>query len=190
MDREAITAYLSVRRQQPDHPGVAHALAVLYDRAGRVDEAAAEYRRALAEKPNDADLICDVGYFQYSTDRFDEAVASYRRALSLEPDHRQTKINLALLQAQRGHDEEAMRLFTEAIGPAAARHNLGMIKLRQGNSQAARALLSDAAARDPSVARMSTAVLASLDAHPSHARQQVVGSRAVQVTGGFDERWE
>ena len=190
MDREAIMSYLSARKQQPDCPGVAHALAVLYDRSGRVDEAAAEYRRALAENPDDADLICDVGYFQYSTNRFDEAATSYHRALALSPDHRQTKINLALLRAHQGHDDEAMRLFTEAIGPAAARHNLGMIKLRQGDQEAAHKLLTDAADRDPSVAEKSNAVLASLESTQRVDRDSIVGSGSLQLPSEWAQSWE
>ena len=108
MDREAIDAYLNVRNQQPNRPGVAHALAVLYDRTGRVDAAAAEYTRALEEEPKDADLHCDYGYFLYSSSRLDEAEASYRRALELAPHHRQTQVNLGVLLAYGGKDKEAM----------------------------------------------------------------------------------
>ena len=174
MDREAIESYLVVRQHEPDRPGVAHSLAVLYDRSGRVDDAAAEYRRALTEQPGDPDLHCDHGYFLYSAGRTDEAAASYRRALELDSDHRQSKINLGLLLAHQGNDDEATQLFTDAIGPAAACHNLGMIKLQRGEHRAARALLAEAAARDPSVAKKSSAVLATLDETSSQVRQ--VGS--------------
>lgn len=163
MDHEAIAAYRKVRNLNADQPGVAHALAVLYDRSGRVDDAASEYRKALVESPSDPDLLCDHGYFQYSTGDLEQAASSYRQALELSPEHRQTKINLGVLLAQQGDDERAMQLFTDAIGPAAARHNLGMIKLRRGDPQSAKRLLADAASRDPSVAEKSSQVLGSLD---------------------------
>ncbi|WP_143544043.1 tetratricopeptide repeat protein [Rhodopirellula sp. MGV] len=178
MDREAVVAYLNLRKQRPDQAGLAHSLAVLYDRLGRVDDAAIEYRRALKETPNDVDLLCDHGYFQYSSGELEAAAKSFVRALEIDPEHRQTKINFAVLRAHQGDDAQAMNLFAESIGPAAARHNLGMIKLQQGDMNAARALLTEAAARDPSVAKRSNQVLASLE----HSTTNIAGGEEPDST--------
>ncbi len=163
MDQEAIEAYLAVRQHQQDYPGVAHSLAVLYDRSGRVDDAGVEYRRAISGQPANAALHCDHGYFQYGSGRLDEAEKSYRKALQLEPKHHQSQVNLAVVLAHQGDYDQATKLFTEAIGPAAAQHNVGMIKLQRGEHDAAKAMLAKAAALDPSVARRSTVVLASIE---------------------------
>ena len=153
LDEEAISAYLEVRKLDPAAVGVAHRLAVLYDRSGMTDSAAREYQAALRESPENADIHCDYGYFLYSTGRDAEAEASLRESLRLAPDHRQATINLALVIGNQGRYDESLQLFTKAIGPAAALHNVGMLKLRAGETDSARQMLSEASRRDPSIAQ-------------------------------------
>jgi Flp pilus assembly protein TadD len=153
MDQQAIEAYRKVRQYDPSRPGVAHALAVLYDRSGMTDAARREYRQSLEEDPNSADLHCDHGYFLYSIGETAKAESSLNEALELEPGHRQATINLALVAGSQGRYDQAMTLFTEAIGPAAALHNVGMLRLRAGETEAARRMLAEARRKDPSIAR-------------------------------------
>jgi len=151
LDSEAIQAYLDVRKLDPSATGVAHALAVLYDRSGMTDAAAREYDKALQESPQKADLHCDYGYFLYSTGRDAEAEVSLQKSLRLSPDHRQATINLALVVGHQGRYDEALQLFTKAIGPAAALHNVGLLKLQAGETIAAKQMLAEASRRDPSI---------------------------------------
>ena len=151
LDSEAIKAYLDVRKLDPSAAGVAHALAVLYDRSGMTDAAAREYQTALQESPQKADLRCDYGYFLYSTGRDAEAEVSLKESLRLSPDHRQATINLALVVGHQGRYDEALQLFTKAIGPAAALHNVGLLKLQAGETIAAKQMLAEASRRDPSI---------------------------------------
>ncbi len=153
MDKEAIAAYLEVRKHDPGKPGVAHALAVLYDRSGMTDAASREYRAALQERPGAPNVHCDYGYFLYSTGDSSGAESSLREALRLQPQHKQATINLALVLGDAGRYDEAQALFTEAIGPAAAMHNVGMLRLRAGDVQAAQSLLAEAQRRDPSISQ-------------------------------------
>lgn len=151
MDPEAIEAYLEVRNHDPAKPGVAHSLAVLYDRSGMTDAATREYQTALQENPASADLHCDFGYFLYSTGETERAEASLREALRLQPEHPQATINLGLVIGSQGRYDEAQGLFTQAIGPAAAMHNVGMLRLRAGEVDAAKSMLAEAKRRDPSI---------------------------------------
>ena len=152
MDDEAIAHFERARAISPRIRGVSHSLAVLYDRAGRTDAAEREYAEALREKGDDADLLCDYGYFLYSTGRWADAEQRLRTALRARPDHRQTKVNLGLVLGMQGQFAEAEELFTTTIGPAAAQHNIGMLKLRQGQVAEACHHLEEAARRDPSSA--------------------------------------
>ena len=161
MDEEAIAQYLTARRLDSKVKGVAHPLAVLYDRAGKMDAAEREYAIAMAEQGDNADLLCDYGYFLYSRGKHEEAETHLRAALKKQPKHQQAKVNLALVVGARGHYDESQQLFTEAIGPAAALHNIGMLKLRSGNQSGAIADLQAASSQDPSLAE-SRAVLAKL----------------------------
>jgi len=165
LDSEAIAAYRQVRAADPTRPGVAHALAVLYDRSAMTDAAAREYQTALLENPKDANLHCDHGYFLYSTGNLQQAEAALRESLRLQPEHRQATINLALVIGKQGRFDEAEQLFTRAIGPAAALHNVGMLKLQAGQSTTGGEMLAEAARRDPSIGQ-SPRVLAWLKSHP------------------------
>lgn len=163
MDDEAIAQYLAARQIDPQVKGVSHPLAVLYDRAGKMDAAHREYQAAIAEVGNDANLLCDYGYFLYSRGKHDEAEATLRSALKKDPQHHQAKVNLGLVVGTRGKYDEAEKLFTEAIGPAAAAHNVGMLKLRAGDAGSAIEHLKVASSQDPSLSQ-SREVLAKLTA--------------------------
>ncbi|QDV12619.1 lipoprotein NlpI [Rosistilla oblonga] len=182
MDREAIEAYLEVRKHDPTKPDVAHALAVLYDRSGMTDAASREYKTALQQRPNNPDLHCDYGYFLYSTGDYSGAEASLREALRLQPDHTQATINLAVVIGAHGRYDEAQALFTEAIGPAAAMHNIGMLRLRAGEVEAAKSLLAEASRRDPSI-DVGQPVLDRLAASPQFATAPEGSSFAVPPAG-------
>ena len=151
MDREAVDAFLQVRNLDPSQPDVAHSLAVLYDRLGMTDAASREYQAALEEDPSNADVHCDFGYFLYSTGEAEQAETSLKEALRLQPDHSKATINLALVVGSLARYDEAQELFTQAIGPAAAMHNVGMLRLRAGEVEAAKTMLAEAKRRDPSI---------------------------------------
>jgi len=161
MDDEAIAQYLVARSLDPKVKGVAHPLAVLYDRAGKMDAAEREYRLALVEQGDNADLLSDYGYFLYSRGKHDEAESTLRTALKKQPKHHQGTVNLALVVGARGNYDESQRLFTEAMGPAAALHNIGMLKLRAGDRVGAIENLRGASSQDPSLGE-SREVLAKL----------------------------
>lgn len=180
LDREAIAAYLEVRQLKPSAVGVAHALAVLYDRSGMTDAAIREYQTALQESPGNADVHCDYGYFLYSTGHDHQAEASLRQSLRLVPDHRQATINLALVVGNQGRYDEALNLFTQAIGPAAAMHNVGMLKLRAGETVAAQQMLAEASRRDPSI-HQSSQVLSRLQSPGTQ------GAESAEVLAGHQD---
>nr|WP_286177373.1 tetratricopeptide repeat protein [Rhodopirellula sp. JC639] len=151
MDAEAIAAYEKARRIAPKHPGIAHALAVLYDRAAMTDSAQREYSAALEESPEDPDVLCDYGYFLYSTGKLEEAEQTLRRGIAVDANHQKTLVNLAVVLATRRQYSEAKPLFEKAIGPAAALHNIGMFKLRQGESAEGERMIAAALEKDPSL---------------------------------------
>ncbi|MEM1227826.1 MAG: hypothetical protein AAGJ40_19210 [Planctomycetota bacterium] len=151
MDGDAIRAYQQVRRLDPSKPDVSHKLAVLYDRSSMTDAASREYATALKETPEDADVLCDYGYFLYSTGHLQQAESKLRQGLTFVPNHQRCSVNLAVVLGEQKQYEEARRLFERAIGPAAAQHNIGMIKLRHGDTLEGARLVAEASRKDPSI---------------------------------------
>jgi len=150
-DEHAIAQFVQARKLDPDIEGIAHSLAVLYDRQGRVDAAQREYERALSESWRDADVHNDYGYFLYSRGDYEQARTHLERALKINEEQPKARINLAMVEAAEGQYEAAFQLFEQALGPAAAHHNIGLLKMRAGRQAEGLASLKQASALDPSL---------------------------------------
>ena len=80
---------------------------------GRLDEAAAHYRRAIALRPDYAAAYSNLGTALRAQGRLDEAVATYERAIALQPDFPDAHYNLALLARKAGREQEAIRHMSD-----------------------------------------------------------------------------
>jgi len=150
-DEHAIAQFEQARKLDPKIEGVAHSLAVLYDRQGRLDAAQREYEQAISESWRDADVHNDFGYFLYSRGDYEQARTQLERALKINEEHPKAPINLAMVEAAEGRYDEAFELFEQALGPAAAHHNIGLLKMRSGRLAEGLASLKQASALDPSL---------------------------------------
>lgn len=150
-DEHAIAQLERARELHPQIQGVSHSLAVLYDRQGKMDAAEREYRLALQESKNDADVLNDYGYFLYSRGDFKDAEDMLRAALKQKPDHTRAQVNLAMTLARLDRFDESFALFESAVGRAAAHHNIGMLMIRDGDESKGLVHLRKAAAADPSL---------------------------------------
>ncbi len=149
-DEHAIEQLEKAREINPRIKDVSHPLAVLYDRQGRFDAADREYQRALEESPRSADLLSDYGYFLYSRGNVEQAEERLRAAIKVDSGHEKALLNLGLVLGQQQFDE-ALTVFEQAVGPAAARHNLGLLHAQHGNADEARRWFAEAARLDPSL---------------------------------------
>lgn len=105
-------------------------LGVALESAGRLDEAVAEYRRAIADRPDYAPAYSNLATALRREKKIDEAVACYKRALELQPEFAAAHYNLANLLLDEGQPAAAAEHFERAIGeePASAdvHNNLGI----------------------------------------------------------------
>lgn len=150
-DEHAIAQFEQARQLDPNLKGVAHPLAVLYDRQGRLDAAQREYDRALKEDSRNADVLNDFGYFLYSRGDFAGARQRLEQAIARNAQHPKARINLAMIMAAEERYDEAFVHFEHALGPAAAHHNIGLLKLRSGMQDEGLAHLREASTGDPSL---------------------------------------
>ncbi len=93
---------------QPGHFDAAHVLAVVQAARGRNDLALASYDRALALRPEQADVLSNRGNTLLALGRVDEAIASYDRALAARPDFPEAFCN-------RGSALEKLQRWDEAL---------------------------------------------------------------------------
>jgi hypothetical protein len=82
---------------------------------GQTDEAVACYERALAIKPDYAEVYYNLGNARRFEDRLDDAVAYYRVALSIRLEYPEAYYNLGNVLRAQGKPEEALVQFGKAL---------------------------------------------------------------------------
>lgn len=108
---------------------------------GKLDEAIALYRAALARDPNDAVAHSNLGTALAASGQLDEAIAQYRTALDLAPNDADSHYNLANALMAQGKLVDAAGQFREALriepGMAEAHLNLGNALAALGQTEEA-----------------------------------------------------
>ncbi len=132
-------------REAPSVAPVSGELAavVALETAGRLNEAAASYRRLVETGPESALLWTNLGNVEAARGRAVEAEAAYRRALAIAPEDRDALNNLAWLLLEEGQRlDEAAALARRAVvadgpDPHLALDPLARVVRRLGKCQAA-----------------------------------------------------
>lgn len=150
-DGEAITVYERALSFEPDRKGVSLPLARLYARVGDVDRARELFQKAVVESPGDSNVRNDFGYFLYELGELPAAESQLRRALELSPGEKRSRTNLALTLAAADRYDESLKLFEEAVGPAAARSNLAVVLAQAGELSKSREMVASSQAIDPTI---------------------------------------
>jgi Flp pilus assembly protein TadD len=83
-------------------------LGVILQEAGRLDEAEASYRQAIALKPGYAEAHNNLGNSLRDLGRLKEAEASLRQAIKLEPDFLNAHSNLSVVLLKIGEHREGL----------------------------------------------------------------------------------
>jgi Flp pilus assembly protein TadD len=72
-------------------------------------------RNALAEKPNDPELLTDMGYLYQTHGKLQRARQLYERALQIEPLETVAAADLGAIDTQTGNLQEAVQLWETAF---------------------------------------------------------------------------
>ena len=101
-----------------------------------MDEAIAQYQKALEINPNDAEAHYNLGIALLQKGQVDEAMVQFQKALEINPNYAEAHNNLGLVLFQKGQVDEAIAQYQKAleINPdyAAAHYNLGNALLQKG----------------------------------------------------------
>ncbi len=124
-----------------------------HHRAGRIDEAAKNYRQMLAEDPRQPDALHLLGCLAQTVGQLDEAVELISESLRVNPDNVSAINNLAGVLRDQGRLSEAMDFYQAAIaaapGDAYVHSNLGNALRDAGRLDEAAAAHRRALALDP-----------------------------------------
>jgi tetratricopeptide (TPR) repeat protein len=78
---------------------------------GRLEEAEASYRKAIAIKPDYAEAHSNLGIVLNELGKLEETEASYRKAVSLKTDNEATQYNLGIWYCEQGKYKQAIELL-------------------------------------------------------------------------------
>ena len=150
---------------KPDSAEFQGNLGLILQELGRLEEAAASYRKAIELKPDSAEFHHILGITLKRLDRLEEAAASYRRAITLKPDITKFHDSLATTLKRLGRLDEAEASYRKAIALdptyAQAHSNLGLILQELGRLDEAAACYEQTIALKPDNAE-AHAILASM----------------------------
>ncbi len=125
---------------------------ILYDR-GRVDEAIAQFQRALEIQPNYSEAHSGLGGALLQKGEVDEAIAQFQKALEIQPDNTLAHRNLAIALLRKGQLDEAITHFKKAVelqpNSAINYYNFGYALVQKGQIDEAIALYQKALELQP-----------------------------------------
>jgi len=148
---QAMAAYRAALDRDRRRADAYARMAILNDKQGKFHESADLYRKALALRPGDPDIFCDMGYSFYLQRRWAEAEINLRQSIALNPEHRRAHNNLALLMVRDSRLDDALAEFAKAgSDPVRAHMNLAFALTTDQRWELARAEYQRALALDPS----------------------------------------
>lgn len=128
-------------------------LAVIHQRAGRVDEAEQLYRQILQQQPEHSGALFFLGAIAHRTGRLDLAIELIRKAIACNPSYPEAHNKLGNVLMDKGQMDQAIAAYRQAVAlkPAypQALYNLGNCLRVQGNLDEAIALYRQAIAFKP-----------------------------------------
>jgi tetratricopeptide (TPR) repeat protein len=136
-----------------DHPMVLNLVAGRREEEGRLDEALALLKRALAAAPEAIGVMNAIGLCLSRLGRFEEAADAFGAALAKEPGFAPALANRGTALLALGREAEAGADFAAATavdaGNLIALDGLAALALRRGETAEARSLAQEVLAREP-----------------------------------------
>jgi tetratricopeptide (TPR) repeat protein len=115
-DQDALIAdYEQALRLDPDHDKARLALADLYLKAHRSDDAAREYTIHLERHPDDVEACLGLGQIAVEQDREEEAIRLLDRAMKLAPMDFRPLVERGKLEIHRGRLAAALEFFDKGV---------------------------------------------------------------------------
>jgi len=120
---------------------------------GQVDEAIAQFQKALGINPNYEEAHCNYGAALFQKGQVDEAMTQYQKALEINPNYSDAYFNLGNAFVKKGQPDEAISQFQKAIeinpNYTVAYNNLGLMLVRKGQFDEALAQFQSALKINP-----------------------------------------
>lgn len=185
----AESLWTDVIRKNPASYRAYYNLANAYTRQGQDQQAIADYRHAIALRPDFAEAHDNLGIALRKQGDLKQALAQFRRAAALDPDDYRTHYNMAIAHNAAGDTAQAITEYRAALGQnpdyAQAQYNLGNLFDRTGNKQQAEFYYRAAIRSDPKYALAYNNLGILLAGEGKFKQALAMVSRAVALKPGF-----
>ncbi len=152
-----------------------------FSKAGRYEEAIAEWKKALELNPGSDKAHNNVGLLLTGVGKFEEAVPHFEKTLAINPEYPAAHSNLGVALAGAGKLDEAISEFGKALAldpdSAEAHNNLGRVLAQRGEPDQAIAHFRKALEAAPDSASVRGNLVEAL----------ANSGRSLAVKGSFDE---
>ncbi len=132
---EALVCFERVLKLRPTAESH-NSVAIVLKAQGKYAEAVEQYRQALALKPNQPEVMSNLGNALKESGSAEEAIACYQNAIALNPHYAEAHNNLGISYKEQGKLDEAISCYQTALrlkpNYVEAHHNLGIIWRLQG----------------------------------------------------------
>ena len=154
-DNGALPNYREAAKLAPADEGTQLELAKAFNRAGRLDEARAQYQSVLTAHPNDAMALNGMAFFiSENGGNLDQALRFAQRALQTAPGQPSYTDTLGCVYLKKGLKDSALQVFSNLVKNyplySTFRYHLGQAMLETGDKQGAKKELEAALAQHPS----------------------------------------
>ncbi len=176
------------RKAAADAPAKALLAADAHHRAGRLDKAVAEYRRALGAAPSNPLVLNNLAVALRALGQEKEAVACLRKAIKGAPEHADAHYNLGNALQATGDAQGALEAYRRAITARpdypAAYSNLGLLFRDLNQLDEAVQVLSAGLRAAPNDAQLHLNLGVVLDARKQPASAIACYRRSIALDGG------
>ncbi|HEY6104354.1 MAG TPA: tetratricopeptide repeat protein, partial [Anaeromyxobacteraceae bacterium] len=152
-DQEAWGAFRGLAQQFPGSPWGALGMARVYLAWGTLDQAEAEFDRALALEPDNWIVRLLRGQARERRERWEDARADYAAVLAVDPQNPEAHLGLARLKRREGDTEGAHREASAALAAFPDHYQalslLATLTAERGDKKAAAGLVQRAASVGP-----------------------------------------
>ncbi len=136
------------KKPNKNNPDLIVAVAQMHERAGKLDDAEAQYKKALKANPKHLNALVGYAHLQDRRSKFEEATKLYQKAIAAHPTEAAVYNDLGLCFHRRGMMNESHSSLVKAVELAPERklyrNNLATVNVEQGNLDAALAQLTAA----------------------------------------------
>lgn len=134
----AKTLYEEIRQQDPSNAECLHRLAVICTRMNQHNAAEVYFRQANALKPNDPEILADMGYAAFVNKKYAESEVFLEESVRIRDGDRRAITNLAIVRAWLGKDDASLETFRRVSSEGEAIRNLAAIQVARGDKEKAR----------------------------------------------------